>query len=281
MRRNDVDRLRRFATPYGRTSNSLWAFSLTRLSCIYRRLSIVNRDHTLGAEMERVKNGGNFQLTPIGRATTSPDGRYALKADPGIDLSEFANEEGYIEVSFDTDTGTSLVTRDASISTRTRYPTSATLSFDFMTSGNAMCGTLAHPAYQRPGAFRTGALLPYLRRLYISSLAGVLSIAMTACASSSTKPLKIPGDEAESPNGWTCLKSQKGNPAISLPIHGIKVVGKETLEITDIELVQSKHVKLVGAEIAKWPAGNPNRVPTTVVGGPLPAKQERPKTFMG
>lgn len=39
------------------------------------------------------------------------------------------------------------------LSTRTGYSTASTVKFDFMTSGKAMCGTLAHPAYERPGAF--------------------------------------------------------------------------------------------------------------------------------
>lgn len=80
----------------------------------------------------------------------------------------------------------------------------------------------------------------------------------------------IPGDSSESISGRTCLKAQPGNPAVSIPIHGLKSVDESSVTITDIELVDAKQMTLVGAEIAQWPPDDRDNVPNTVVGGTYP-----------
>lgn len=101
------------------------------------------------------------------------------------------------------------------------------------------------------------------------------ALALSSCAG--PKPLVIPGDASDSVTGRTCLKAQPGNPAISIPIHGLKSIGESAVTITDVELVDAKQMALVGAEIAQWPSDEANKVPNTVVGGPFPPDERDPE----
>ncbi|MPY98852.1 MAG: hypothetical protein GEU97_12800 [Actinophytocola sp.] len=114
--------------------------------------------------------------------------------------------------------------------------------------------------------------MPTLR---VFAVAAATSVALSSCTG--PKPLIIPGDTSDSVNGWTCLKSQPGNPTVSIPVHGVKSVGDSTVTITDIELVGANKARFMGAEIAPWSSDDADVVPNTAVGGPYPPDPTDPK----
>lgn len=65
--------------------------------------------------LQQLTDGDRFLIKPIGRATTDTLGRFTMRIDPSIDLTEFTSENGNIDVSLEANTVTGAVTYDATI----------------------------------------------------------------------------------------------------------------------------------------------------------------------
>ncbi|GAB3481392.1 hypothetical protein GCM10027521_18910 [Amycolatopsis cihanbeyliensis] len=76
-------------------------------------------------EMANVGDGGQFQLTPIGRTTTGSDGGYQMRVDPSVPLDGLAGEGGLVEVSLDVQTPDGMASHVASMSPDQASPSRA------------------------------------------------------------------------------------------------------------------------------------------------------------